>query len=158
MTHPFGLSYYNAVAGGLSGAERLGLELTYWGDPVDRMLLDRLVSEVPAEATVALVPTLYPGQGIASTTRAMARKPVLLGDQEALARARWLVVTRRNAYWPPELGAVMKRGRLVYQRRCGGVWLSAIYDLSRTDVPPRDVSPAPSSNVQAPPSQSSDDL
>ena len=40
--HPFGLSYYNLLVGGLPGAERLGLELTYWGDAVDRVLLDRL--------------------------------------------------------------------------------------------------------------------
>ena len=30
--HPFGLSYYNGLVGGLPGAERLGLELTYWND------------------------------------------------------------------------------------------------------------------------------
>ena len=40
--HPFGLSFYNGLVGGLAGAERLGLELTYWNDAVDRVLLDRL--------------------------------------------------------------------------------------------------------------------
>ena len=43
--HPFGLSYYNGLIGGLAGAERLGLELTYWNDPVDQVLLDRLARE-----------------------------------------------------------------------------------------------------------------
>lgn len=156
-SHPFGLSYYNAVAGGEAGAERLGLELTYWGDAVDRVLLDRLAKEVPDEAVVALVPTLYPGQGIASTTRAMGRKPVLLLDQEALPRARWLVVSRRTAYWPPDLEARMKRGRLVHERRCGGVWLSALYELGSPETPLKGEENAPSSNVQSPPSHSSDD-
>ncbi|MHC5544472.1 4-amino-4-deoxy-L-arabinose transferase, partial [Singulisphaera rosea] len=43
--HPFGLSYYNALVGGLRGAERLGLELTYWNDAVDPTLLARLAAE-----------------------------------------------------------------------------------------------------------------
>ena len=46
--HPFGLSYYNGLVGGLPGAERLGLELTYWNDPVDQVLLDQLAREAPA--------------------------------------------------------------------------------------------------------------
>ncbi len=44
MIHPFGLSYYNLLVGGLPGAERLGLELTYWGDAVDPVLLGELAS------------------------------------------------------------------------------------------------------------------
>ena len=43
--HPFGLSFYNGLIGGLSGAARLGLELTYWNDAVDQVLLDRLARE-----------------------------------------------------------------------------------------------------------------
>ena len=43
--HPFGLSYYNLLTGGLAGAEKLGLELTFWSDAVDRVLLDRLAVE-----------------------------------------------------------------------------------------------------------------
>ena len=76
--HPFQLSYYNAIVGGLPGAERLGLELTFWGDAVDRVLLDRLVREVSPGETAVLVPTLYPQQGIASTTRIMADRATLL--------------------------------------------------------------------------------
>jgi len=30
--HPYYLSYYSPVVGGLPGAERLGLEITYWGE------------------------------------------------------------------------------------------------------------------------------
>ena len=70
--HPFGLSYYNALVGGLPGAERLGLELTYWNDPVDQVLLDRLAREASRGTSAALVPTLYPGQGILTTNRTLA--------------------------------------------------------------------------------------
>ena len=61
--HPFGLSYYNGLVGGLPGAEWLGLELTYWNDPVDQVLLDRLAREAQPGASAALVPTLYRDRG-----------------------------------------------------------------------------------------------
>ncbi len=82
-THPFGLSYYNLLVGGLPGAERLGLELTYWGDAVDRVLLDRLAREARPHDPAALAPTLSPGQGAVLTTRAMIRRPVVLQDEDA---------------------------------------------------------------------------
>jgi len=128
--HPFGLSYYNALVGGLPGAQRLGLELTYWGDAVDGVLLDHLVRVVPPGESAALIPTLYPGQGIATTTRAMARLPVLLGDEETVSRAAWAVVSRRSTYWQPDFRERFRRGRVVYERRRQGVWLSAIVRLS----------------------------
>ena len=67
MLHPFGLSFYNGLTGGLSGAERLGLELTYWNDAVDTVLLDRLAREGQPSSTAALVPTLYRQQGLLTT-------------------------------------------------------------------------------------------
>jgi 4-amino-4-deoxy-L-arabinose transferase-like glycosyltransferase len=130
--HPFGLSYYNALVGGLPGAERLGLELTYWGDAVDRTLLDRLVREAPPDAPAALVPTLYPGQGVTTTTRPMARRPILLGDQESAPRAAWLVVSRRTAYWPGGLPERLARGRAVALRARQGVWLSGVFRVEPT--------------------------
>ncbi|AGA26967.1 PMT family glycosyltransferase, 4-amino-4-deoxy-L-arabinose transferase [Singulisphaera acidiphila DSM 18658] len=126
-THPFGLSYYNALVGGLPGAERLGLELTYWNDAVDRVLLDRLVREAGPEGSAALAPTLYPGQGIASTTRAMSQRPVLLRDEDAALQAEWVVVSRRTAYWRPELRSRLSQSRPVFSQGRHGVWLSAIW-------------------------------
>jgi 4-amino-4-deoxy-L-arabinose transferase-like glycosyltransferase len=98
--HPFGLSYFNAFVGGLRGAQRLGLELTYWGDAVSNRLLDRLAAEANPGEKAALVPTLYPGQGILTTgfDRTLARREVILGDEEQSLRADWVVVSRRVAY------------------------------------------------------------
>jgi 4-amino-4-deoxy-L-arabinose transferase-like glycosyltransferase len=127
--HPFGLSYYNALVGGLRGAEHLGLELTYWGDAVDRVLLNRLARDAEPNDRAALAPTLYPGQGMTTTTRAMARRPVVLGDENTVSRARWVVVYRRTAYWRPELKERLARGRCVLSRRRQGVWLSALWEL-----------------------------
>lgn len=127
--HPFGLSYYNLLTGGLPGAQRLGLELTYWNDAVDRVLLDRLAREARPGAVAALVPTLYPGQGVLTTTAPLARREVVLQDDAAAGRAEWLVLSRRTAYWSPELRARLERGggRPVLTRRRQGVWLSALW-------------------------------
>jgi hypothetical protein len=127
--HPFGLSYYSALIGGLRGAERAGLELTYWNDPVDQVLLDRLAREAHAGATAALAPTLYPGQGILTTNRALARRNVILRDEDEGLRAEWLVLSRRTAYWHTQLIERLRNGdgRLVAVRSRQGVWLSALW-------------------------------
>ncbi|WP_165223949.1 glycosyltransferase family 39 protein [Aquisphaera insulae] len=127
--HPFGLSYYNLLVGGLRGAEALGLELTYWGDAVDRVLLDRLAAEASPGAEAAIAPTLYPSQGIATTTAALLRRKIILADEEAATRAEWVAVSRRRAYWKPELAARLASGggRLVLERARQGVWLAALW-------------------------------
>jgi 4-amino-4-deoxy-L-arabinose transferase-like glycosyltransferase len=133
LVHPFGLSYYNALVGGLPGAERLGLELTYWNDAVDQVLLDRLAREAQPGATAALVPSLYPGQGIITTNRALARRDIVLKDQEAALRAEWIVLSRRSAYWPAEVQHRIEQGggRLVAARARQGVWLSRLWHFPR---------------------------
>ncbi len=131
--HPFGLSYYNMLTGGLPGAERLGLELTYWSDAVDRVLLNRLAAEIRPGATAALAPTLYQGQGILTTTAALVRRDVVLQDGEAASASEWVVVSRRRAYWKPDLTARLESGmgQRVFTRNRQGVWLSAIWHFPR---------------------------
>jgi len=132
--HPFGLSYYNALVGGLPGAEWLGLELTYWNDPVDQVLLDRLAREATPGTSAALVPTLYPGQGILTTNRALARREVILQDDGEAAFAEWIVLSRRTAYWRPEIKERLLRGggREVATRTRQRVWLSALWHFPAT--------------------------
>jgi 4-amino-4-deoxy-L-arabinose transferase-like glycosyltransferase len=134
IVHPFGLSYYNMVVGGLRGAERLGLELTYWGDAVDRVLLDRLATEADRGASVALAPTLYQGQGVVTTTGNLVRREVILQDEEALQKAEWLVLSRRRAYWGPKLLARLGSGEgvCVTTRGRQGVWLSSLWHFPKT--------------------------
>lgn len=56
LIHPCELSYYNALVGGLWGAEKLGLETTYWHDVVNRDLFRWLNRRCPVRATVAFYP------------------------------------------------------------------------------------------------------
>jgi 4-amino-4-deoxy-L-arabinose transferase-like glycosyltransferase len=131
--HPFGLSFYNGLVGGLPGAERLGLELTYWSDPVDQVLLDRLAQIGSPESTAALVPTLYPGQGVLTTNRALARRQIILADEQLADRAEWIVLSRRTAYWRPQIAERLDRGggQRIFTRSREGVWLSALWHFPR---------------------------
>ncbi len=126
-TYPFGLSYFNLLVGGLRGADQLGLEVTYWGDAVDVVLLDRLAQEVQPGETVALVPTLHHIQPVATLTPALVAKNVRLLDQSAFESANWLIVSRREAYWPPNLKARLSTMRPVAIRSRDGVWLSGLF-------------------------------
>jgi 4-amino-4-deoxy-L-arabinose transferase-like glycosyltransferase len=139
-THPFGLSYYSSLVGGLRGAERLGLELTYWNDPVDQILLGRLASLGNRGTTAALVPSLYPGQGILTTNRALTSREIVLKDQEEAGHTEWIVLSRRTAYWPAEIQARLLNGEgeLVATRSRQGVWLSALWHFPGTK-PDRDL-------------------
>jgi len=133
--HPFGLSYYNALVGGLPGAERLGLELTYWGDAVDGVLLDRLAGEARADQSASLVPTLAPNQGKVATTRRLARIPLVIGDGDTASNADWLVVSRRSTYWPASVPGRLARDSWVMVRSRQGVWLSALLRRSKPKSP-----------------------
>lgn len=128
---PFWLSYYNAAVGGLPGADRLGLELTYWGDTIDGTLLNSLVASAERDDTCALSPSLAPGQGLVSTTRAMLERGLILRDQEAVGNAKWLVAYRRSAYWPPAVRAIVS-GKAVATRSRQGVWLSGVWRVPAT--------------------------
>lgn len=135
MIHPFGLSYHNLLVGGLPGAERLGLELTYWGDAVDRRLLDELAALAHEGDTAALAPTLAPDQGKVATTLRLLDKRIVLADQDQTRQADWVVVSRRSAYWAPELRDRLAREPLVATRTRQGVWLSGLLRHRKSGFP-----------------------
>jgi hypothetical protein len=133
--HPFGLSYYNALVGGLPGAERLGLELTNWGDAVDGVLLDQLAHAAQRGQTAALVPTLHYSQADSNTTLELKNQGIRLVRETEAPRADWLLVFRRTAYWPRDLpGMIGSRPPIAFRAR-QGVWLSGIWP--RANRPPQ---------------------
>jgi 4-amino-4-deoxy-L-arabinose transferase-like glycosyltransferase len=134
--HPFGLSYYNLLVGGLPGAERLGLELAYWSDSVDRPLLRRLAAEAVPGASAALAPTLAPDQGKIATSRELIRRRLILDDEDAASRDDWLVVYRRSAYWKEPVRSAFQTGEIVEVRSRQGVWLSALVHRRKPGTPP----------------------
>jgi 4-amino-4-deoxy-L-arabinose transferase-like glycosyltransferase len=153
LMHPFGLSYYNLLVGGLPGAKTLGLEVTYWGDAVDRVLLDRLAREAKPGSSAAMAPTLAPFQGALTTgfNRTLARREIgiVLQDDEAATRAEWVVLWHRRAYWRPDLVDRLTHGggELIATRTRLGVELSALWHFAGT---PRTNTQAGFANVGLP--------
>ena len=135
--HPFGLSYYNLLVGGLPGAERLGLELTYWGDAVDGVLLDRLADVARPDQTGALVPTLAPDQGTIATTRRLARLPLIIKDADGAPTTDFLLVSRRSAYWSDLVRDRLAHDEWIAVRSRQGVWLAALLVRRKPSPPSR---------------------
>ena len=133
--HPFGLSYFNALVGGLPGAEKLGLELTYWGDAVDPLLVDELARQARPGETAALAPTLAPEQGKVATTRRLAKIPLVIAEQASARDSDWLLVSRRTAYWTPEVRERVARDLTILARSRQGVWLSVLLRARKSGFP-----------------------
>ncbi len=57
---PCYLSYYSPLIGGLSGAVKLGLEPTYWGDSLTPRFLQEMNDKLPKGAVVGVAPVLHP--------------------------------------------------------------------------------------------------
>ncbi len=126
-THPFGLGYYNALVGGQRGAERLGLELTYWGDAIDKTLLQELAKDAKPGEIAALAPSLHHIQGPAFTTERLAAKSISVSNQEKATSANWVLIYRREAYWPAGLREWIGSRPPILLRKCQGVWVSGLW-------------------------------
>ncbi|HUU26938.1 MAG TPA: tetratricopeptide repeat protein [archaeon] len=50
--HPYELCYYNSLAGGISGAHDLGMETTYWWDPVNDKVCKLINETVPDSVSI----------------------------------------------------------------------------------------------------------
>ena len=88
---PYCLSYYNAAVGGTFGAERLGFEVSYWGDSFSRRFMTKLVDAVPDGAIVQVAPVLHQFQ-LAEIERQV---PVLAKGQSPTGRRVWLVAAEQ---------------------------------------------------------------
>ncbi len=60
--HPYHLSYYSSLTGGLRGAESVGLEVNYWSDGLSRSMQTIIVQHVPEGGTLGVAPSMHPDQ------------------------------------------------------------------------------------------------
>lgn len=141
LYHPCQLSHYSLLVGGLWGAERLGFEVTYWGDSVTESLLATAARESP-EGPIVFGPSLAPFQapGIAISSTSLAERGLCLvdwkGDSEPPPEGcRFGLFYHRKAdlaqipAWVWEIEPVEE-----YKRQ--GVWLARLVRL-RADPPGR---------------------
>lgn len=132
--HPAHLSYYNTAIGGLWGAEKLGLEPTYWGDSLSTAFLERVVDKVPEKSTVHVSPVLH--QLYLSDLR--MQSPVLQRagitlqpyDPKVYGPPKYVLFFRRRADLFPELETGPPDAKLIAEYRVQGVLLAGLYEFA----------------------------
>ena len=130
---PCHLSYYNVLVGGLPGAERCGLETTYWGESVDEQVLGYVAGQARRGDRVALAPLLLDAlRPIYAARRDFFEKNLRVVPFQP-GQCEWLVVFPRHAYLEGEaIRHVLASQQPVWQRQVHGVSLARVYHLARS--------------------------
>ena len=130
---PYWLSYYSLAAGGLSGAERVGLEVSYWSDSVSREFLTTVVDLVPAGSVVEVTPVMHPSQ-----PREMLRQSPLLRRHGVLlvaygslpVHSEYLITFRRRADVLTPVELIAKGWSEIHSLERSGVKLATLWRRS----------------------------
>jgi len=93
QTAPFYLSYYNTLIGGLAGAERRGMEVTYWYDAATPDFLEQLNGRLEPGDVLATFPTTFHFQYL----QRIGRLRPDIGLQLELTGADWYLLYRRQS-------------------------------------------------------------
>jgi hypothetical protein len=158
-TTPYYLSYYNVVVGGTPGAERLGFEVSYWGDSFSREFFFKLVDSVPENATVQVAPVLHQFQlaeierqvpiltnGRSPTGRRVrliaadeplapnADRQLAVGMRKSSIPVEYLAVFHRRADAPSHAALTQSRWELVMSETCQGVVVASLWRRPRPTV------------------------
>ena len=128
LTHPFQLSYYNRLVGGIRGAYERGLETTYFMEAITPAFLQRLNEKLPHNATVNasfanFMFEFYQNQG-------MLRRDIRFSSSGFFDF--YLVLNRRSALSPQDRQLTRSSARLVDSVTLAGVPLVALFDLRKT--------------------------
>jgi len=141
LIHPFELSYYNALVGGLWGADKLGLETTYWHECVNRDLFRWLNRRCTVGQQVAFYPvgeyavaapdprTGAHRENFYDLYYLSARKRLRAVRLEHARRYDFLVLNAREAMLRrhPEAWRIFTTQRPIFAIRRQGVTLCAVY-------------------------------
>jgi 4-amino-4-deoxy-L-arabinose transferase-like glycosyltransferase len=132
------LSHYSLPVGGLAGAERLGFEVTYWGDAVDESFLAQ-AARITRGQSVLFGPQLARNQAAAvwlASPALMEAEVRLLGWDSNWVRpppgCRFGVFYQRKA----DLAAVPSEligSKVVFEHRVQGVWLVRLVEFASRD-------------------------
>ncbi|MBT8479058.1 MAG: glycosyltransferase family 39 protein [Gemmatimonadetes bacterium] len=93
---PLYLAYYNEVIGGVKGAERAGMESTYWLEAATPAFLEKVGETLPVGARLAVWPNVEHFQWI--QTHGMLRSDIIVTDE--MPPEYFLLVARRALFRP----------------------------------------------------------
>ncbi len=126
-THPYGLSYYNALIGGTRGAVERGMEATYWGETY-AAALPWLNQHAPQGAKVWInVPGFVSSMAMYQGFGMLRPDLELTGGPEALQQADLCVVVNKPTEWGPEARGLVAVGGALYVEELGGAPLTWVF-------------------------------
>jgi hypothetical protein len=128
LAHPFQLSYYNRLVGGIRGGYKRGLETTYFMEAITPAFLQRLNEKLPHSATVNasfanFMFEFYQNQGI-------LRRDIRFSSSGRFDF--YLVLNRRSALSSQDRQLTSGSARLVDSVTLADVPLIALFDLRKT--------------------------
>jgi 4-amino-4-deoxy-L-arabinose transferase-like glycosyltransferase len=121
---PVPLSYFSPAAGGLPGAQRLGMEPTYYWDGLTGEAVDWLNQNTPPDRKIAFLG--FPTSFLYLNQTGQLRPDV---NPMTPGQYRWMVIQNRPGNWKERDRAVIRdlKPAFVYEKL--GVWLTAVYDM-----------------------------
>ncbi len=127
LIHPYYLSYYNILGGGLKGAERLGMEMTYWGDTINRKVFDYLNLHSSPRSLISF----YPAGALQTKFYSLLGylKEGRRGVDTVAEGSEWVVIQRREGLFNEKVTRLLKSYSPVFEVRKSGVWLVRIYGV-----------------------------
>jgi hypothetical protein len=134
---PCFLSYYNIALGGLRGADRLGMEIDYWGEGVTRNFLEEIAKTVPEGAHIDVSPVLLPNnmqtEEMLSQSPVLRRRGIVLSTYlpDATRHAEYLLVFRRLADLSPAVQTRIARSAPLLAVRREGVLIAGLWKSDR---------------------------
>jgi hypothetical protein len=128
LAHPFQLSYYNRLVGGIRGAYRRGLETTYFMEAITPAFLQTLNEKLPQNAGLNasfanFMLEFYQKEG-------MLRRDLRFGGSGPFDF--YLVLNRRSALSPQDRQLMRSEARPVESVGVAGVPLVALFDVRKT--------------------------
>jgi len=127
--HPYELSSYNALIGGVRGAERKGMELSLYFEAVDRRVLAAL-GRYPRPGQTLFMSPYWPPLLEQYVAHGALRSPLLLLPQRTKERPDWLLLVRRRYLFDDRVFLALPA---VYEVRYDGVSLVKV--VRTADLP-----------------------
>jgi 4-amino-4-deoxy-L-arabinose transferase-like glycosyltransferase len=124
--HPYEMSYYSEVSGGLPGAAALGFEISYWFEAYTPAALEQVQRQLPLGAKVWTFPK-YEGYPLLRQW-GLWREDLVEGD---IGDADFLILYARKSRFHgiPGIEDYYTRGRPIWSLRCRGVQIIGLYRL-----------------------------
>jgi len=126
LIHPFYLSYYNILTGGLLGAQRKGMELTYWGDAINNKVFEWVNTNASEGSTISFYPAGYRQVKFYSLLGYLRKD--LKGQDTINEKADYIVLQMREGMFNEKCWELIKYGKEVFSLGKEGVSLVRIYE------------------------------